>query len=84
MQIAGWYCSPHNEIVERPMLGCLLDRLTMLSAGGDPRLATLFAGAELKRTFCGARNPILAATPEREVAVPIPRSIKPRDRAPAR
>ena len=84
MQIAGWYCSPGEEVVDRATLKCALDRLTMLSAGGDPRLATLFAGAELKRTFCGARNPILAATPEREVAVPIPRSIKPRDRAPAR
>ena len=84
MQIAGWYCSPGDETVDRATLACALDRLTILSAGGDATLAGLFARAELKRTFCGQRNPILAATPEREVAVPIPRSIKLRARAPQR
>ena len=34
MQIAGWYCSPGDEIVDRAALACVLDRLTMLSAGG--------------------------------------------------
>lgn len=76
MQIAGWYCSPGEEAVDRARLSCALDRLTSLSAGGDPKLATLFARAELKRTFCGERNPILAATPEREVAVPIPHQVR--------
>jgi hypothetical protein len=87
MQISGWYCSPGEEAVDRATLACALDRLTILSAGGDSDLAGLFANAELKRTFCGARNPILAATPERDVPVPIPHSIKlarnskPHDRA---
>ena len=87
MQISGWYCSPGEETVDRATLACALDRLTILFAGGDSDLAGLFANAELKRTFCGARNPILAATPEREVPVPIPHSIKltrsskPHDRA---
>ncbi|HYA06097.1 MAG TPA: hypothetical protein VEF90_09435 [Xanthobacteraceae bacterium] len=76
MQIAGWYCSAGEEAVDRATLACALDRLTILSAGGDATLAGLFARAELKRTFCGRRDPILAATPEREVAVPIPRSIR--------
>jgi hypothetical protein len=58
----------------------VLDRLTVLSAGGDGDLAGLFARAELKRTFCGQRNPILAATPERDVAIAIPRSVKLRGR----
>ncbi len=65
MQIAGWYCSAGDEVVNRATLACALDRLTIISAGGDPKLAELFARAELKRTFCGQRNPILAATPER-------------------
>jgi hypothetical protein len=88
MQISGWYCSPGDEAVDRATLACALDRLTILSAGGDADLAGLFANAELKRTFCGQRNPILAATPEREVPVPIPHSIKlarstkPHDHAP--
>jgi hypothetical protein len=80
MQLAGWYCSAADEIVDRATLACVLDRLTVLSAGGDGDLAGLFARAELKRTFCGQRNPILAATPERDVAVAIPRSVKLRGR----
>jgi hypothetical protein len=76
MQIAGWYCSAGEEVVDRATLACALDRLTMLSAGGDPKLAGLFARAEIKRTFCGQRNPILAATPEREAQITAPSSAK--------
>jgi hypothetical protein len=72
MQIAGWYCSPHQEVVDRATLACLLDRLTILSAGGDSRLDALFARAEVDRSFCGQRNPILAATPQRAAAIPSP------------
>ncbi len=64
MQIAGWYCSAGHEVVDRSMVACLLDRLTLVN--GDAKLAEMFAGAEVKRIFCGQRNPILAATPERE------------------
>jgi hypothetical protein len=65
VQIAGWYCSAGDEVVNRASLACALDRLSIISAGGDDKLAELFAGAELKRTYCGQRSPILAATPER-------------------
>jgi hypothetical protein len=81
MQIAGWYCSPDEEAVDRATLACTLDRLTSLSAGGDAKFAGLFARAEVKRTFCGQRSPILAATPEREKPVAIPHSVKPRGAA---
>ena len=64
IQIAGWYCSAGREVVDRAMVACLLDRLTLVN--GDAKLAEMFARAEVKRTFCGQRNPILAATPERE------------------
>jgi hypothetical protein len=77
MQISGWYCSAGEEVVDRATLTCALDRLTMLSAGGDAKLAGLFARAEVKRTFCGQRSPILAATPERNVAIAIPKNAKP-------
>jgi len=76
MQIDGWYCSAGDEVVDRAALSCLLDRLTIISAGGDTALAGVFARAEIKRTFCGQRNPILAATPERAMPVAIPRSVK--------
>jgi hypothetical protein len=74
MQVSGWYCSPGEEVVDRAVLACALDRLTMLSAGGDVALAMLFANAEVKRTFCGQRSPILAATPEHAVQPPLPRN----------
>jgi hypothetical protein len=76
MQIAGWYCSPDEEVVARPMLSCTIDRLTINSAGGNSALDELFARAEINRTFCGQRSPILAATPERETAAPAPREEK--------
>ena len=75
LQISGWYCSAGEQSVERVTLACALDRLTILSAGSDSKVASLFAHAELKRTFCGERNPILAATPERNVPVPVPHRI---------
>ena len=65
VQIAGWYCSAGGEVVNRSSLACALDRLSIISAGGDDKLGELFAAAELKRTYCGQRSPILAATPER-------------------
>lgn len=68
MQIDGWYCSAGNDVVDRAVLACVIDRLTLVSAGGDSRLDAMFARAEVRRTFCGQRNPILAATPERAPA----------------
>ena len=76
IQIAGWYCSAGSEVVDRAMLACALDRLTILSAAGDAKVANLFARAELKRSFCGRRNPILAATPEGRTRSAEPRSVK--------
>jgi hypothetical protein len=76
MQLAGWYCSAGNEVVDRAVLACALDRFTILSAAGDSKVADLFARAELKRSFCGRRNPILAATPEGRTRSAEPRSVK--------
>jgi hypothetical protein len=76
MQIAGWYCGTGEEAVSRPMLSCTIDRLTLNSAGGSLALDELFAQAEVRRTFCGQRSPILAATPGREAPAPPPREIK--------
>jgi hypothetical protein len=45
-------------------LACALDRLTLLAAGSEPKVGALFALAERNRTFCGQRDPILAATPK--------------------
>ena len=67
MQIAGWYCSAGAEVIDRSVLACMIDRLTIVN--GDAPLTAFFAHAEIKRTFCGQRSPILAATPEREAHI---------------
>lgn len=64
LQITGWYCMSGRETVDRSTVACALDRLTLLAAASEPRIGELFARAELKRTFCGQRSPLLAATPK--------------------
>ncbi len=63
--ISGHFCNPGLEVVDRRMVACALDRLTLVSAGSDQKIGALFARAELKRSFCGANNVIFAATPKR-------------------
>ena len=63
--LVAWGCNPGPEIVPHGQLACLLDKLSLMSAGGDDRLAQFFAKAELKRNFCGASGPLVAATPKR-------------------
>ena len=65
LDISGWFCNPGAELVDRGMIACALDHLSLVAAGSEPKLATLFARAELKRSFCGQRNVFLAATPKR-------------------
>jgi hypothetical protein len=75
IQIAGWYCSAGSEVVERAR-SAARSTGSILSAAGDSQVADLFARAELKRNFCGRRNPILAATPEGRTRSAEPRSVK--------
>lgn len=64
-EISGTFCNAGMELVDHGIIACALDRLSLVSAGSEPRLATLFARAELRRTFCGQKNVFLAATPKR-------------------
>ena len=64
LQMSGRFCQGGTDYIERSTLACALDRLTLLAAGSEPRLGTLFAKAELNRNFCGERDPILAPTPK--------------------
>jgi hypothetical protein len=61
LQISGWFCQ-EGALIERSTLACALDRLTLLAAGSEPKVGALFAQAELHRSFCGQRDPLLAAT----------------------
>src|SRR5262249_6160887 len=62
VQSSGWFCQGGAEFIEQSTLSCALDRLTLLAAGSEPKLGALFAQAELNRSYCGQRDPILAAT----------------------
>ncbi|MGB7258309.1 MAG: hypothetical protein WBD48_09560 [Pseudolabrys sp.] len=64
LQIAGLFCRPGNEFIDNSTLTCALDRLTLIAAGSEPEVQKLFAHAELNRSFCGQRDPIIAATPK--------------------
>jgi hypothetical protein len=80
LQISGSFCRG-GEFIQRSTLSCALDRFTLLSAGSEPKVGALFAEAELHRSFCGQRDPILASTPKYKLLWkalpnrPIPRRI---------
>jgi hypothetical protein len=71
LQISGWSCQGTTLAARRSAIGCMLDRLTLLASGNEPKLAELFAWADLKRSGCapagtvsvdwvtGAENPHL-------------------------
>jgi hypothetical protein len=54
LQISGWSCQGDAVPARRAAIGCILSRLILLTAGNDPKLAELFARAELKRGCCAA------------------------------
>jgi hypothetical protein len=58
LQISGWSCQGSGLAARRAAIGCMLNRLTLLAAGNEPKLAELFARAELRRGSCAT-----AATP---------------------
>lgn len=62
LRLSGWSCRGDSLAARRAGIGCVLNRLTLLAAGNEPRLAEMFAHAELKRTDCaGASVPALSA-----------------------
>jgi hypothetical protein len=52
LRISGWSCQGDTWPARRAAVGCILNRLILLTAGNDPKLAGLFAHAELKRGSC--------------------------------
>jgi hypothetical protein len=66
LQLTGWFCRG-GGVIERATLACALDRLTLLSAGSELKVGALFAEAELRRSYCGQRDPILTPTPKYRV-----------------
>ena len=59
LRISGWSCQGDDLPARRAAIGCMLNRLILLTAGNEPKLAELFARAELKRGNCaGAAMPL--------------------------
>jgi hypothetical protein len=52
LQISGFSCQGHDLPARRAAVGCMLDRLTLLTSGNEPKLAEMFAHAERKRGGC--------------------------------
>ena len=63
LRISGWSCQGDTLPARRAAIGCILDRLILLTAGNDPKLAELFAHAELKRGGCtpASAAPVISA-----------------------
>jgi hypothetical protein len=74
--LGWWSCEGDALQARRAAIGCILNRLILLTAGNEPKFAELFARAELKRGGCapsaasatstdwvmGAENPRLRGT----------------------
>jgi hypothetical protein len=54
LQLSGWSCQGETLPARRAAIACMLNRLVLLTAGNDPKLAELFARAELKRGSCAS------------------------------
>jgi hypothetical protein len=54
LRISGWSCQGDTVPARRVAIGCILSRLVLLTAGNEPKLAELFARAELRRGGCAA------------------------------
>jgi len=57
VRLSGWSCQGDALPAQRAAIGCMLNRLTLLTSGNEPKLAELFARAELRRGDCAAAAP---------------------------
>ena len=54
LQISGWSCQGDGLPARRAAIDCMLNRLILLTAGNEPKLAQTFAQAELRRGSCAS------------------------------
>ena len=58
LQLTGWSCQGDGLPARRALIGCMLNRLTLLASADDPKLSELFARLAPKRTTCaGSTQP---------------------------
>jgi hypothetical protein len=61
LQLSGWSCQGETLPARRAAIACMLNRLVLLTAGNDAKLAELFARAELKRGSCASAASAVSA-----------------------
>jgi hypothetical protein len=61
LRISGWSCQGETAPGQRAAIGCMLSRLILLTSGNEPKLAELFARAELKRGNCASATPSIVS-----------------------
>jgi len=54
LQISGWSCQGDSPSVRRTGIDCMLSRLVLARSGNEPKLAQLFARAELPPGSCSS------------------------------
>jgi hypothetical protein len=52
LRISGYVCQGETLPARAAAIGCMLNRLSLIAAGNDAKLAELFARAELRRADC--------------------------------
>jgi len=61
-RLSGWSCLGDDLPARRTAIGCILNRLILLTAGNDTKLTELFAHAEVRRSDCATSGaPALSA-----------------------
>ena len=61
-RVSGWSCLGDDLPARRKAIGCMLNRLVLLTAGNDAKLTEMFARAEVRRSDCaGAAAPATAS-----------------------
>jgi hypothetical protein len=61
-RLSGWSCLGEDLPARRTAIGCMLNRLILLTAGNDTKLTELFAHAEVRRSDCATSGaPTLSA-----------------------
>jgi hypothetical protein len=60
LAITGWHCRAAVEIIDRSVVACALERLSLVMAASEPKVTELFARAERQRKPCGQKPSALA------------------------
>ena len=60
LAITGWHCRAALEIIDRGVVACALERLSLVMAASEPKVSELFARAERQRKPCGQKSSVLA------------------------